>query len=285
MVVAAMAALSACASSAGHAEPNGSPVIAISSAPVVPSGSSPQDAAPGPCGGSCGGACVEGRCLITLASGQRRPYSVAVDATHVYWTNQGDGTVMKCALTGCDDHPTTLATGQNNPYGVAVDATHVYWVTYGGGTVMKCATRGCDDRPTTLASKQSIPRSIAVDGTHVYWTNGGSVAVGAVGAFWTNDHGGPDGTVMKCALAGCGTSPSPLASGLRGPGGCAIDDTSIYWTNWSGHSVMKCALSGCNGAPVMLSSKLRLPLGGDVAVDTSSIYFASGDKIMRLTPK
>jgi hypothetical protein len=68
-------------------------------------------------------------------------------------------------------------------------------------------------------------------------------------------------------------------------GGCAIDDTSIYWTNWSGHSVMKCALSGCDGAPVALTSKLHLPLGGDVAVDASSLYFASGDKIMRLTPK
>ena len=38
--------------------------------------------------------------------------AIAVDAASVYWTNQADGTVMKCAKTGCNGHPTQLAAGQ-----------------------------------------------------------------------------------------------------------------------------------------------------------------------------
>jgi len=30
-----------------------------------------------------------------LASGQARPYSIAMDATHVYWANEGDGTISR----------------------------------------------------------------------------------------------------------------------------------------------------------------------------------------------
>jgi DNA-binding beta-propeller fold protein YncE len=58
-----------------------------------------------------------------------------VDATSVYWANNGGGTVMKVPISG--GTPTTLASGQTTPWGIAVDATSVYWTNYGGGTVMK----------------------------------------------------------------------------------------------------------------------------------------------------
>jgi hypothetical protein len=43
---------------------------------------------------------------------------VAVDPSHLYWTNQGDGTIWQANLDGTN--PKAFATGQDDPWGVAV---------------------------------------------------------------------------------------------------------------------------------------------------------------------
>jgi hypothetical protein len=50
--------------------------------------------------------------------GQNGPFGVAVDSSHLHWTNQGDGTVDDAHLDGTG--VTTLVTGQNGPAGVTV---------------------------------------------------------------------------------------------------------------------------------------------------------------------
>src|SRR5262245_50780135 len=55
--------------------------------------------------------------------------AIVVDAANVYWIS-GD-TILKCAVCGCDGHPTVLAAGQDNPVAIAVDATSVYWTNLG----------------------------------------------------------------------------------------------------------------------------------------------------------
>jgi hypothetical protein len=143
-----------------------------------------------------GGALISVPCLarIVLAQQTTSPFvpRIAVDGTNVYWTTWA-GTVLKCAVNGCNDQPTVLASGQSSPTAIAVDATSVYWTTLSAvyqlpdtgalathpdGTIMKCAISGCNDQPTTLASGQDIgsESDIALDSGCVYWTTLSGVA-------------------------------------------------------------------------------------------------------------
>jgi hypothetical protein len=63
---------------------------------------------------------------------------IATDASNVYWTVYGDGTVMSAPLDG--GFTTTIFVGQH-PGAVAVDATSVYWTDEGNGTVMKATPK------------------------------------------------------------------------------------------------------------------------------------------------
>jgi hypothetical protein len=76
----------------------------------------------------------------TFASGQGKPWGVAVDDAYVYWTNEGDDTVMRAPKTG--GPPMVIARSQAEPHRILVDSTNVIWhnanfasvVTGDGGT-------------------------------------------------------------------------------------------------------------------------------------------------------
>ena len=88
------------------------------------------------CGKGCDGGCVGGVCQpVLLAGGLNNPAGIAVDATSVYWVDEGDGTVMKCAIAGCSGAPSVLAAGQTHPVAIAVDTQNVYWI--GGSLIMR----------------------------------------------------------------------------------------------------------------------------------------------------
>jgi hypothetical protein len=97
----------------------------------------------------------------------------------------------------------------------------VYWTNdnNGAGTVMKMPIAG--GPAVTLASAQVGQFAMAIDSTSVYWATGSTVA--------------------RCAIGGCGRTPTTLASGQNGPGAIAVDSTTVYWLNSGDGTVLKVA--------------------------------------------
>lgn len=111
----------------------------------------------------------------TLASGPGiLPASVATDGLRAYWPN-GDGVIMACALTGCDNLPQVLATGQSGANRIATNGVHVVWSTapMGPGGIYKIAVDGSEPAPTTVATGAMAltPGSVAIDAQHIYWSD------------------------------------------------------------------------------------------------------------------
>jgi hypothetical protein len=100
-----------------------------------------------------------------LATRQAKPTGIAFDGESLYWTNAGDGTVVKMPKSG--GVPLTVATGQTAPFGIGVSSSGTYW-TDQAGTVMKVANGG--GPAVTLASDQPTPYALVVDSGSVYFT-------------------------------------------------------------------------------------------------------------------
>jgi hypothetical protein len=251
---------------------------------------------------SCSGySCLAGTCSAQctpsqLASNQGSPKGIAVDATNVYWTNNTDGRVMKCARDGCADAPTALATAQNQPTGIAVDATRVYWAD-GAGDVMACATGGCPAPKAITAGAMGFSR-VAVSTGVVFFSSYAANAVyecpvlgcanilaplvkspsaDVVAAdptyfFWADNTS--TGSVNRCDRSNCAATATPLAPMESGPYGVAVDATSVYWVTRPSPGmgyVAKCAIGGCGGSPAVLAKGLSHPV--DIAVDARNVYW------------
>ena len=146
---------------------------------------------------------------------------IAVDGTHVYWSDDSVDEIRKIALDGSDGQVfTTLASGLNNPGHIVLDSTHVYWIEETGGVLRKVPKEG--GTIVTLLTGLTNPHGLTVDDTHAYWTEGVLIPTGLE----------PPGAIKKITKDG-GVAVT-VVSGLNGPSDLIVDTVSVYWTETLG---------------------------------------------------
>ncbi len=238
------------------------------------------------------------KCQPFLVATAIEPVALAVDATHVYWT-EAYGGVDRAPLSGGS---ATYLGGTSGASGIALDAAHVYWdfddveaTLLGGGTATillpvpfgaEAYTRGLAIDATSLyflfnSSPQEQLESMPVGGGPPTvlasgWSYTGAdsspcvVDVDDTSVYWANQSTGP-GSVQ--AVPKGGGSPVTLAAGQDGAFCVAHDDTRVYWTNGDGlaGSVMSVPKGG--GAPVVIASSQVQPNG--IVVDATYVYWSN----------
>ncbi|WP_437485593.1 ABC transporter permease [Sorangium sp. So ce1014] len=150
-----------------------------------------------------------------VASGDH-PVGVAVDATHVYWSDVAAGQILRTTKDPLSTTAEVFAETNGGPTEILLAKGVVYWVTDGNGAVQSKATNAALDAPpfTYTVDDEAVSKSIAVDDEFVYWT------VYANGA----GHG-----EVRRAHIGMG-DPITLATGQPYFFQIAVDCGSIYWT-------------------------------------------------------
>jgi hypothetical protein len=148
-------------------------------------------------GGTINEANLDGSNPHAIVSGQNEPAAVAVDLSHIYWTNISTSTINKANLDGTG--VTTLLSGQNNAFGLAADSSHIYWTcNCSNGTINEANLDG--GNPHAIVSGLNSPFGVAVDINHIYWTSTGGT-----------------GTINEANLDG--SNPHPVISGRGTPTG------------------------------------------------------------------
>ena len=146
-----------------------------------------------------------------LVGGQTEALYVAVDDTHVYWTDETAGTVMRVSKAG--GSAVELAAGQAAPQALIVSAGTVYWLNRDAGTLSSVATTG--GTPVVEAMGLVGPAGIAVIDGVVHWTTAGNLGMS-------------NGTVMRLSP---GVGPEVLADAQDAPWKLTADSAAIYWVN------------------------------------------------------
>ncbi len=227
---------------------------------------------------------------VVLASRQVNPWSLAVDATHVYFTDINGNTVNSVPIAG--GPVTVLARDQFTAASIAIDATNAYFTAF--DHVASVPLRG--GAVTTIAADLPETASLAINKTQVAFgiqsgvvkvaplAGGAPVAVGDSSAdvfgvavddsyaYWVATGGGRGlhaGSVHKAALSG-GQAES-LATGLEMPSSILIDGSTLYFASATAGYVAKISTSG-GAVTYLVQDSSTHPAG--MAIDADSVYWA-----------
>lgn len=143
------------------------------------------------------------------------PIGIAVDATHVYWSDVLERRILRKTKDPLGTTAEVFAETNGSPTEILLASGVLYWVTDESGAVQSKATDAALDAPpfTYTVDAQAVSKSLAVDDEFVYWT------------VYVNSEG--NGEVRRAHI-GKG-DPIILATGMPYFFEIAVDCGSIYW--------------------------------------------------------
>ena len=227
----------------------------------------------------------DGRATM-LAADQHGPRPLIVDATSVYWANEGwtlatapyyrnDPAIMKAARTG---GPAVVIASQADATApparsLRIDGDKLYFTTFyahdsvnrvsvtGGAIEMLARDDYAPDHPRVSAT------ALALHGDDIYWTNS-------------------DGAVIKMAKTGGGLTQLVDPVGVSA-NSIAIYDQSIYFVaaRLNGSTIIqdlvKMPLQG--GPPVTLVANISSGYGAPIFLEGNDIYFVNSTQVYRVS--
>ncbi len=161
----------------------------------------------GLCTASCAGTCEPQPWTTDIVDG------VVLDATHVYWADLVDHTLMRRPREGGAEAPVAIHSGVIE--NLASDATHLYWVDRAAVRRVEKAGGPIETVWTAIAPDYDVSE-IAVDDTHIYWINEIDTS--------------PDDVAVVRRRAKSGGTVETISDGRRSVVGLGIDATHVYWS-------------------------------------------------------
>ncbi len=176
-----------------------------------------------------GRANVDGSGAGTIVTGLMSPRGVAVDASHVYWTNygveNGQLPIGRANLDGTEavnDFILAPSPGTGQIGQMVADSSHLYW---GHGPNIARATSDGMNINTGFAVAPGGNAGLAVDASHIYWSTNGDYSFDAHPIARANlDGSGVDAVFIDNhplvgGIAVDGLAPVPTSGGSTGGGG------------------------------------------------------------------
>jgi streptogramin lyase len=192
---------------------------------------------------------------LSFITGASDPIGVAVDSSHVYWTNSSTQTIGRADLNGQNVNQSFI-TGAAFPQGVAVDSSHVYWANANANTIGRADLNGQNVNQSFITGAFD-PLGVAVDSSHVYWVNSSL---------------GPIGRIGRADLNGQNVNQIFITEDSLFPFGVAVDSSHVYWTNPDLDTIGRADLNGQNVNQSFITGA-AFPQG--VAVDSSHVYWTN----------
>jgi len=222
-----------------------------------------------------------------VATGQAKPWGVAVDDGYVYWTNEGDNTVVRQPKAG--GTALVIARDQYEPHRLIVDPTNIIW--HNTNLANRGGTPNGNNELIEIAqlAKTSIGQDagpkIIEDTRNTSRLRSLAIATAADGFLWTtwddqvkryrrDDNQGERDVAMD---------PDP-----RGPTAIAADDVNVYWFFQQPFEIWRRAknfdMQGVDAGSAAIATLLGSPEISDMVVDQEALYMVTSGGVVLKVP-